>query len=413
MTWIKKIIAVLICAVFVFAQSNRIETEFSFSSDQKIIDYSTSSGYISMITKRSAYPYYTGYLYKKNGLKLFEKTLSKGKFLLNLPLEKAGIHLIAISGHEGDEESDRMYAYDLENGNLIWEATSVAAHYDISPNQKALLTRSLPVDGRSAQMEVIYLSDGRKELIGIPFVSARWYTDSTIIFVQQFTKKNVNVEKKLRHLFEQRKKLQHAKRKLSLQLKNEMIEKNEYQQRLDRISRDQFNLRAETKRVGRNSQRTTLQPANVALYNTANKTIELIKEVRTANRSTFFMSNDTPIGSIFIDRENADIFLIGNAISDQEKRITSEIVKLDKNFNLDWSQDVSNYTPKIYITDQSNVLLLLKMNAYFHLDRQTGKLQKSLIDIGSADALRGGILRTSKAIKISDNKVTFYTKVKE
>ncbi|MGD9488695.1 MAG: hypothetical protein AB7W47_11775 [Calditrichaceae bacterium] len=410
-----QIFTLLIILSFTFVisgkwQKNRVEIIFPVT--QEIYDYTPSKNYITIDTRKNEYPYFTAYLYNKNGKKLFEKKLTQGNIKYHRPLENLGLHVLIISGHEAGyglkKEPDQIFVYDLKNGSLIWETKSISSRYSLSPDEKKLLTCSLPDYGES-KLEIISLEDRTKTIIDIPFVESDWYDNERIFLIQEEVRENPEYMKRRLDISKKERDIVHDLTQLKLQYDTNEISEDEYKKKYENLDDKKKKIFDERKKLKRNQilNRFEATTSKAIIYNIKNKKIEETQNI-VLNASPYFkIYRNSDIGSIHI--KNNEITLFGILQDNSSKKGISIVTKLSQNLMPQWVSNINDYRPILMKSDSVESFLFIKDQNIYSINMENGTLinvpqNKSFIE----RTYQSSVIKLLENIKSENNMITIF-----
>lgn len=161
-----------------------------FDSLTKISNVQENGEYFSFWVKRKSYPYFTAYVYKREGLELFNHTIKRGHIKNVRMVVDEGIFVIIVSGWEGGygvlEAQDSIKAFNFHTGKLIWETSSAAHRYEFSPGNYYIVGTS-PHPILRTQYDIIKLNNGSKSDIPKRPSLIKFKDDTTLIFIKTWS----------------------------------------------------------------------------------------------------------------------------------------------------------------------------------------------------------------------------------
>jgi hypothetical protein len=360
-------------ACSLFAQENKIE--IIFPEAQEIYNYTPSENYIAISTKQDNHPYFRAFLYNKNGEELFKKTLIKGTIRFNQPVEKLGIHVLILSGHEAGfgekEQPDQIHVYSLKNSALEWETTSIAAKYELSPDATKLLTCCSPGYGRG-KLEIISLVHRKKTKIDIPFIAASWLDNNRVILIQEGKKKNPEYKKRMDEILRKEREVIHTQMKLKTKLKDQKIAQNDFEKK-DKDLESKKKLIRENKKKFKRGVVKRFGPisSKAIIYHIDNKQIEKYQDIALNSSQHFKVYRSREVSSIHVNHN--EIILLGILKASPSNKGNPVAFMLSQNLKPKWVTDTNGFRPLLLRTDSDELLLFSKNKTnIYSINRENG-----------------------------------------
>ncbi len=295
---------VLCYAQNVFAQNS---VKVRISVPNTIANVSEKGDYISVCSLDRKENAMIAFLYDKSGKEVLK--ISHPRNDLILFAEYAMLHnfyLVVFMGREGEygheQEDDLIRAININDGSTIWEAKSNAAHYEVSPDEKYLITKMPPEFERSGPFEIINLADGCKVSINLKLNSYRatfYGNDKVLLGYNKIVKlpldENINQER-----LRWRRTLTDKEQKLEDEYEKGTISKIDYEKGKDAISAEFFKRNKEYSDLL--APKYENAGINIIIYNFIEDRIENEKLITGPNGEKYILDYyDGQVGSISSD----------------------------------------------------------------------------------------------------------------
>ena len=397
-----------------FSKNKTIDFGKNFSVEQ----VEETSEYISVRIYNQFNQRHSAFLYDRSGNEINKRNEFNGNCLFCGISDKYKLWIIIIEGAPSNldtpEIKDKIYAYNLQNGQLVWESKATAETYVISPDGSYLATESTAFE-RSSPLTVINLQDGSDCSLSIKsYLKVAWYDDKKLLVIQaQLTKDDPERIDKWKHV----NKLRSEALKNNVELKEGKTTEEVFVEKQKAIQAEINQYINEINNAGVGRKQTV---SRLLIIDVPSNYMEYNNELYLQDGTQFIMG-DNGNNLIGVD-SNKNIYLYGFTNVNLKRK--GLMIKLDDNRKILWKYSVDNYEyTQIKMISCENDVDFTEWNfntkQYGIMEKDTGKLipldefeQKSnKVFVKNRNVLKHGrnSLKEFKDIEISENdtKITF------
>jgi hypothetical protein len=374
------------------------DNTIQFDKNTKIYDLDVSKSYICVLVQRQNSPWFSAYLYDRNGQVRFEYVSDTIYIVKAAVIEQYNSFLIVVRGStlplEDSKSPEVIKAFDIKTKKLIWQTTAYAFSYEISPDQKWMIT-AVPTWARHPSdygSELICLNDGSKKSIRGPYGRSAFLNNENVVLSSQEWMENPDYNDQG---FSKLELEEHAIVDSILHLRwiyeNKVIEitKNDFEERKkkleekrDNIYKKMHELRTQpiidnrSIEVGRMLKPLPLRSIpkciKLSIYNIEKENIVKESSIFSEKGGIIWGFEEPTIGSINIDGTGG-IYIFAD-IRDSTTWGRS-IIKFDRNFKLIWQRNLDEYdnVNKICHGDEFHFYIHRMGNQGYLIDNENGR----------------------------------------
>lgn len=384
-----KFITIIIVVLFTFLNSIAQNSSKIKNLKGSINIIESTDNYFAIITYLPEVYKNIVYLFDEKGNKLFEKGDFESSVLKAVTIESLNIFVVITQGCIGRDGLIR--AYNLKDFSIIWETYSNASSFEVSPDGRHILTKA-PDFELDSPFEIIKLQDGSKIIpkINAGYYSAGWLDNQRIIIGKQIATRNPKFKEEYRLINKELEKINQSMFKLRIQVKNKEISKKEYQEQYSLIQPKRESLAKKKSSIGKNIRIWLDEGSYMRIYNIDKNEIELEQFIFVEEKIPFNLCEENIFGNINVD-VNKNIYLYGYIQSkDKNSMKTHCLLKLDKNLNLIWKNNIEKYSRLMKVVYKNDIefKVIKKSNIIGKIDNKTGSIIKDNQFISSTDKLR-------------------------
>lgn len=405
-------------------------TIISINDNEMIENVTGSNKYINVLTSIKENHTYSLKTYDTKGNILFSLQNLKNRISFAETLDESNSLVYIVS--EGSDlkvggNLDEVRSFNLQTGQYNWSISSYANVYEISPDRKHLITKTMPLGGDAqGPFEVIDLADGSK-LIQKQFkyvYAATWYDSNNVLFAFQEYTKEANPEyAKYKKMKDEQRDLIHERQKIAIKFRRGDISKEDYltqKQKLDKqIEKLQRKMhpKSESSQTTRTEngraistrkksttprkENTIILPAKLSIFNIITGAFESETSVFGLNGDPIYWNNIYVPEIISVDKDKNILFRAAK----RKKGYDSYLMRFNKNLGFEKEYHINHPHRFHKIKFNNNLLFVLKQKNSFTF------LNTSLQKIDQNQARSQGLIPEN--INISNNfkrsLIVFYT----
>lgn len=378
------IFLILYCMQNVSAQEQA--NVFSLKDDEALQEIKESKNYIVVSTGNDKTTYDNAYVFDTKGNIVFTPMEFERDVVTAFPIESYNT-LLVILNSEGPLNNNLLRAYDLTTRTIKWEIELNAGSYEISPDEKYLMTNGVGYSESElySPFTIINLNDGTKRNISVNFDKCytNWLSTEKIVIIinqEEHTKeykalleKYQIIENKLEPIYQERE-------ELSEKLKNKLITELDFKKRIDNNNYQYGKLIEEWRQLNNlKVNKYQYSVAKMMIYNLVTDKIEFEKEIYNSKGEGFYIEplagSDTH-GKIFMDSNN-DMYILGFVIINNSKPERS-LIKLNQNGNIEWSKNIEkdlSYAIYPFSYRRDFYVKIIKGKEVYLIDKTNGRLE--------------------------------------
>ena len=317
--------------------------KITYDESEEIMQVTITSNFLTTVTFNKALKTSSIYLYKKNGIEVY-KSENLGKHILFVsPIENdktlSFIEEDVVFSNHSEEYNDKLTTLDYLTGKIIFEATVSASQYEMSPNQKYILTR-IPAFEKACPLKILSLETGSQ--LDLPAelnkrTGVTWLDNDRIVLVYQQQKQNPEYNKsEYVKRYKQVKELERNMKIIDHDFKKGLIAEEEAKRKKDAIQKRIVAL--ENKKIETPPRKYIASASKFQIYNITTGQIEIEKTLYLPSKIEFQVSRpERSGGTVFTDGDN-NIYIVGATVEPYQRCI----LKLNKNFQYSWHKIIPN-----------------------------------------------------------------------
>jgi hypothetical protein len=358
-----------------------------FEKSSRIEDVTRTNKYTSAVIIKEKYPYCTTYLYDGKGNQIYEYTLEKSYFMKVTPVDQYDLFIMIIrrgfKDANGKYSKDLIQALDINSHKVVWEASSTAISYNISPDEKYLITaNSFDPEGEMGKcpFELIYIKDGSKKSYSFDYLRATFLDNENILLLSMETIENPDFYNQEYFKVKSEKELiMQEKIRLRRNFKEGQLSDQDYKRlneeitgKLDSIDKKIRDFHIGVTNEGaiflKNPESNRFKSTSIKafIYNINNDKIENEKFLYDEKGSEIYFEVEPMLGTINID-STKNIYIYAYVMDEvNEVILNAALFKFNKDLELKWQKNVDKDESliKIIHNNKFNFMLKNKQDAY-------------------------------------------------
>jgi hypothetical protein len=368
-----------------------IQKTINLLGDETVISITQSEEYINVISSNPNSKYKLE-VYNQEGKSIFKTDYIENGIKLAQTLNGPHSLIYILQGGSKNrikaESLDKIISIDLKTGTENWSIDSYSDNYEISPDQKYLITNVQPiVSNVNAPFEIINLSNGNKTLQkNFNYVyHAIWYDVDKILFAFQEFNKEKNpkynemlvAEKNMEGIIHKRSLIRYKYKNGEISEKEYFAQKTILDQKIENFSKKKKQFSYRRNSIQKNKYE--LLPAKLGIFNIKTNMFEIEKSIFSEDGEPVFLQNLHIAGLLSVDKDK-NVFFRGKKNKSSEK-FKDRIIKLDNKLDNVWEYHINHPYGFAKIIKNNEVYFGIKNKSDYYLLSTEKKQIKSQIDI--------------------------------